>query len=170
MASSRLLVLVGRPLTKKKENTMKDVNKRMQPVSANDGWTAVDLDGTLAKYNKWKGPTDIGDPVPLMVERVKRWLDEGKNVRIFTARVWPLGTAKEASLEYDDSRMKDARAAALAIHKWCREHLGQTLPITCVKDPGMTDLWDDRAIAIEKNKGYETTRGVATAIPYEEEK
>jgi len=128
------------------------------------------FDGTLAHYDKFIAPDVIGEPIPEMVERVKRWLDEGKDVRIFTARVWPLGTAKHYMMYEDDQRVKDAKLALRAIQKWCREHLGEVLKVTCIKDYGMLDLWDDRAVAIEKNKGYETTRGVATGIPYEEEK
>jgi len=50
------------------------------------GWIGVDLDGTLATYGGWKGPDDIGAPVPAMMKRVKRWIGEGREVRIFTAR------------------------------------------------------------------------------------
>ena len=52
-------------------------------------WIAVDFDGTLAKWGcPW--PEDYkatGDPIPMMVERVKKWLVEGEDVRIFTARM-----------------------------------------------------------------------------------
>ena len=48
-------------------------------------WIGVDLDGTLAQYGGWKGPDTIGDPVPMMKERVMKWLNEGAEVRIFTA-------------------------------------------------------------------------------------
>ena len=37
------------------------------------GWIGVDLDGTLAKYSTWNNG-QIGDPIPAMVERVKKWL------------------------------------------------------------------------------------------------
>ena len=49
-------------------------------------WIGVDLDGTLAEYHGWNDGK-IGEPIQLMVERVKRWLAEGKSVRIMTARV-----------------------------------------------------------------------------------
>ena len=51
------------------------------------GWIGVDLDGTLAEYAGWVSEEHIGHPVPMMLERVKAWLAEGKDVRIFTARV-----------------------------------------------------------------------------------
>ena len=39
------------------------------------------------------------------------------------------------------------------IKEWCIKHVGQELPITCFKDFGMIELWDDRAIRVEKNTG-----------------
>jgi len=50
-------------------------------------YIAVDLDGTLAKYDGWKDDLQIGEPVAPMVERVKGWLDEGIKVKIMTARI-----------------------------------------------------------------------------------
>jgi hypothetical protein len=35
-------------------------------------WIGVDLDATLARYDGFKGETIIGEPIPLMVNRVKR--------------------------------------------------------------------------------------------------
>ena len=49
------------------------------------GWIGVDLDGTLAFYQGWN-EGKIGDPVPVMLARVKGWLAEGVEVRIVTAR------------------------------------------------------------------------------------
>jgi hypothetical protein len=39
-------------------------------------WIGVDLDGVLAKMEGWNGPYEIGEPVPAMVDRVKKWLEE----------------------------------------------------------------------------------------------
>jgi hypothetical protein len=52
-----------------------------------NGWIGVDLDGTLAHYDGWVNTFHIGDPVPLMAARVRQWLENGEDVRIFTARV-----------------------------------------------------------------------------------
>lgn len=109
------------------------------------GWIGVDLDGTLAHYDGWKGPEHIGAPVPAMVERVRRWLAEGKNVRIFTARVTLL----------DMHTARDAPSPVVeAIHGWCQAHLGRVLPVTCVKDYLMLELWDDRAVQVIANTGH----------------
>jgi len=105
------------------------------------GWIGVDLDGTLARYDGWVGIDHIGDPVPLMLERVKRWLGEGKDVRIMTARVCP---------QRNDL---DRELAATYISLWCREHVGRHLSITHEKDFQMVELWDDRCIQVEPNTG-----------------
>lgn len=108
-------------------------------MSAN-GWIGVDLDGTLAHYDGWHGPTHIGEPVPLMLERVKAWLAAGRDVRIFTARVC-------------SRPMTEHLLIVAAINEWCRTHLGQVLQITCAKDLSMVELWDDRAVQVEPNTG-----------------
>lgn len=103
------------------------------------GWIAVDLDGTLAHYEGWKGIDHVGAPVPKMVARVKKWLAEGKDVRIFTARVCRTG--------------EEGDRARAAIAAWCMEHLGTILFVTNEKDFGMIELWDDRAVQIIPNIG-----------------
>lgn len=104
------------------------------------GWIAVDLDGTLATYDRWRGIRHIGDPVPAMLERVKAWLAAGRDVRIFTARL----------CSADGRDVSEARAF---IERWCERHVGRRLPITNIKDMGMVELWDDRAIQVEQNTG-----------------
>ena len=109
-----------------------------------DGWVGVDLDGTLAHYGDgWQGPLHIGEPIPAMQARVKGWIKEGRQVRIVTARVAdPDGNAHEATAEIIDR-----------IEAWCEHHLGQKLAVTCKKDYGMIELWDDRAIQVIPNTG-----------------
>lgn len=108
------------------------------------GWIGVDLDGTLAQYDKFVSPTHIGPPVRRMLERVQKWLKEGHEVRILTARVSHDNSAK---------RILEAMDAQYAIRDWCVQHIGRELPITCVKDYGMWQLWDDRAVGVVKNTG-----------------
>lgn len=107
----------------------------------NKGWTGVDLDGTLAHYDKWRGIEHIGAPVPLMVARVKEWLEAGRDVRIFTARV---GSSCDGRPLTDTVRV---------IQDWCQEHLGKILRITCSKDLNMVELWDDRCVQVIPNAG-----------------
>lgn len=117
---------------------------------SNLGWVGVDFDGTLAKYDGWKGADQLGEPIPEMVARVKAWISQGIEVRIFTARIYPIGTSE---YDADDQRSRDATLAYAAIFVWCREHIGRILPVTCVKDYGMVELWDDRAVQVVKNTG-----------------
>lgn len=120
-------------------------------------WIGVDLDGTLAKYETWQGPTHIGDPIPLMVDRVKLWLAEGEEeVRIFTARCYPLmyiPVSYSPNWIPGDYERHIAKIAVEAIRGWSREHLGRCLAITCIKDYSMSQLWDDRAVQVEMNTG-----------------
>lgn len=104
------------------------------------GWIGVDLDGTLARYDGWKGALHIGAPIAPMVQRVKAWLAEGKTVKVFTARA--------------ATRDNDELITVLdAIHAWCIEHIGEALPVTCQKDYGMIALWDDRCVQVAPNTG-----------------
>lgn len=103
------------------------------------GWIGVDLDGTLAFYDGWKGVDHIGDPIPKMADRVRDWLKEGKEVRIFTAR----------ACNQDGDRAQ----VVAAIDAWCERHFGQKLTVTATKDYGMIELWDDRAVQVKENTG-----------------
>ena len=112
----------------------------------NDGWIGVDLDGTLAVDDgKPFVPGHIGPPVPLMVDRVKRWLAQGKDVRIMTARV---------SSDGSNARNFQAQQSRIAIENWCEKFVGRKLPITNQKDYMMRELWDDRAVQVNKNTGF----------------
>lgn len=107
-----------------------------------NGWIGVDLDGTLAHYEGWVDECHIGEPIPAMAARVCQWLDEGIEVRIFTARVGTQGRAKNTIDQI-----------TIAIQDWTHKHLGKRLPVTNMKDFGMVELWDDRAVQVEPNTG-----------------
>lgn len=118
------------------------------------GWIGVDLDGTLAHYDHWRGPDHIGAPIVPMLDRVKAWLAEGRDVRVFTARVSHDGT---------EERRQQVHEARAAIHRWCVNHLGKVLYVTNIKDYEMLELWDDRAVQVEPNTGVvlgRSTRGL----------
>ena len=106
-------------------------------------WIGVDLDGVLSRHY-WPddGPYDdlrIGEPIPVMVERVKAWRAQGWEVRIFTARInWP---------------SDHHEAIRDAIKSWSREVFGCVLPMTASKDPEMLALYDDRAVHIVRDAG-----------------
>lgn len=105
-----------------------------------DGWIGVDLDGTLAHYDRFVSPTHIGAPIPVMMARVKTWLAEGREVRIVTARCGG-GSGDERSRVIE------------AVKNWCLEHVGRKLTVTNAKDWDMIVLYDDRCIRVEKNTG-----------------
>lgn len=106
------------------------------------GWIGVDLDGTLAQYGGWQGPDHIGEPVPAMLERVKAWIAKGRDVRIFTARV-----------------AYDCEHNTAIIQQWLERHGLPRLPVTCSKDYGMVELWDDRCVQVVPNTGEPVERG-----------
>lgn len=97
----------------------------------NEGWIGVDLDGCLAHYDGvYRGENYIGAPIEPMVRQVRKWLAQGKEVRIFTAR-----------------------NPHPAIRKFCYDNFGQILVITNVKDHKMQALFDDRAVGVKRNEG-----------------
>ncbi len=106
-------------------------------------WIAVDLDGTIAEYHGYQGHAHIGVPIWPMVDRVRQWTKEGKEVRIFTTRVCETSHS-----------VNDIVAARLAIKQWCRDHVGVELRVTAQKDRGMSALFDDRAVNVERNTGF----------------
>ena len=110
------------------------MNTNAWKEEAKKEWIGVDLDGTLAEYHSWESMTTIGAPIELMLNRVKEWLRNGLTVKIFTARA-----VEPAAIPH--------------IENWCFIHIGQVLEVTNVKDLGMIELWDDRAIGVEKNTG-----------------
>ena len=114
-----------------------------------NGWIGVDLDGTLAFYDGWKDK-HIGDPIPDMAFRVRKWLGEGKLVKIMTARVGPPTTSIVTGVQYTDADIEEQRTL---IQDWTELHFGVRLEVTASKDFAMIQLWDDRAIQIIENTG-----------------
>ena len=104
----------------------------LRPEPGSPGAIYVDLDGTLAHHEKWVAPEVIGEPIPAMMERVKKWVAEGKIVKIFTARY----------MEHHDF-----------VRAWLKSHgLGQ-LEVTSIKGIDAYEFWDDRAVPVEMNTG-----------------
>jgi hypothetical protein len=98
------------------------------------GWIGVDLDGTLAEYNGWQGPTNIGDPILPMINRVKQWIKEGKQVKILTAH---------ACIDEQIPPVKE----------WLKKQGIGELEVTNQKDFMMIELWDDRCVQLIPNTG-----------------
>lgn len=98
----------------------------------------VDFDGTLA-YQEESGKYSraIGKPILPMVEKVKRAIAKGDNVIIFTARATHWTDAFEKS----------------DIEEFCLRYIGVILPITGIKEHGITEYWDDKAKEVIRNVG-----------------
>lgn len=129
-------------------------------MSYEQKWFGVGLDGTLAVDAGPHGPEQIGEPIIPMVDLVKKWLKEGREVRIFTERVYPLDPVRpnDRVPMYYDQRRQQAYAAAQAIRSWCARNLGRVLTITCVKDHLMEQLYDCGAVQVMRNTGELVTQ------------
>lgn len=135
------------------------------------GWYGFDLDGTLAKYDKWEGIDNIGEPVKPMVDLMKRMHAEGKVVKILTARVAPRSNVetefnpyltdkavydavgRENEEKYADVYRKADWMAYEFIADWCIRNLGFLPEITHEKDSLMLELYDDRVKQVVPNEG-----------------
>ena len=110
------------------------VGREADCLTHSDGWIGVDLDGTLARYDGWRGPGHIGHPIPEMMARVKKWLSEGRTVKIFTARC-------------------SVPEQLAPVKRWLADHGIGNLEVTNTKDHRMMELWDDRAVRVGINTG-----------------
>lgn len=120
-------------------------------MASSNGWIGVDLDGTLALWGpEYFGPghnetvTAIGAPVPRMVKRIQYWRAQGIEVRIVTARVGVYGDVYGVGF---------ADRQRVMIETWCKQHIGEVLPVTASKDFDMMELWDDRCVQVLLNTG-----------------
>ena len=140
------------------------------------GWYGFDLDGTLATYDGWKGIDHIGEPVKPMVDLIRKMHDEGKVVKILTARVAPRHNVNtdpalgpdgpkdtydgEQSVSTFVRHADGAPACAVKrkyasdfIREWCEANLGFLPEITHEKDHLMLELYDDRVKQVVPNEG-----------------
>jgi hypothetical protein len=97
-------------------------------------WTGVDLDGTLACLDRNAPYDEVGEPVPAMMALVRKMINNGIRVKIFTARA------------------EDPEQIPI-IRKWLKDNNLPELEITNVKDYNMQRLYDDRCIQVERNTG-----------------
>jgi hypothetical protein len=97
-------------------------------------WIGIDLDGTLAHYDIWRGIEHIGEPIKPMIKFVKDLVSQGKKIKIFTAR-----TTNKDTIPY--------------IHKWLKANDLPEFEVTNKKDFGMIMLYDDRCVQVVTNSG-----------------
>ena len=135
------------------------------------GWYGFDLDGTLAKYDKWEGIDHIGEPVKPMVDLIRKMHDDGKVVKILTARVAPRSNieirpnpyptdqavydavGRDNEERYSDIYRAPKWTACDFIYDWCLKNLGFIPEITHEKDHLMLELYDDRVKQVVPNEG-----------------
>jgi len=112
------------------ENKSPDfLNKKLPKI-----WTGIDLDGTLAYFDRMSSYDKIGEPVPAMLALVKKMINNGIRVKIFTARA------------QDPEQLQ-------IIRKWLKRNGLPELEITNTKDYYTHRLYDDRCIQVERNTG-----------------
>lgn len=108
----------------------------------------MDFDRTLCTFESGDrgryGVLYVGKPIPSMVKRVKRWLEEGRKVRIFTARV---------SHDNSSKSLIESQRQLTVVRGWCIRHLGVDLPVTCEKNWKTDMIVDDIAVRPLANKG-----------------
>lgn len=105
---------------------------------------AVDFDGTLADDSRVKYP-ECGPPVWRMVERVRRWIAEGHEVVLFTARL----AEKDVHRERDQVKRLTEWLDLYGIHNTD----GTVIAMTAWKLPKFDEFWDDKAVAVIRNTG-----------------
>ena len=97
----------------------------------------VGLDGTLSHQSEDASAEDkIGDPVKPMLERVRKWIADGKSVMVFTARAETAG-------------------GMLAVRFWLDAHDLQTVGVTDKITRDADEIWSCRAVGIMLNKGVD---------------
>lgn len=87
---------------------------------------AIDLDGTLLSYDGWKGEDHFGEPLAGAVEWVKKRLEDGHEITVFTTRT-----------AFD--KVHDALVARGF----------PSLPVSNVKSPKFSCFIDDRAVSFD---------------------
>lgn len=97
-------------------------------------WIGIDLDGTLAYLDRNSSYKKVGEPIPAMMVLVRKMINSGIRIKIFTARA------------------EDPEQIPV-IKKWLKANNLPELEITNKKDFNMQRLYDDRCIQVEKNTG-----------------
>jgi hypothetical protein len=83
-----------------------------------------------------------------MLDRVREWCAEGKEVRIFTARgAFLFDVCRRTGVTFTREMV------ASNIQDWLERHGLPRLKVTNRKDFRMVELWDDRAIQVIPNTG-----------------
>ena len=104
----------------------------------------LDLDGTVANFDGWKGFDHIGDPIPTMADKIRTWLARGDEVVIFTARACDFNVHGDAKFDLD--------AIVSTVQDWTEKHFGVRLKVTATKGP-WDACYDDAINQVVRNTG-----------------
>ena len=106
----------------------------------------VDFDGTLAEDTGWKGFRHFGKPVPETIRKIRRWLEEGDEVIVHTARL-----SLSPNFDPKDENLDKEGVRAL-VEDWCEKNIGKRLEVTNEKQ-GYGPQYDDWGCHVIKNTG-----------------
>lgn len=102
---------------------------------------AVDLDGTLLKYEGWKNEDMFGEPFPGVIDWINNRLAEGHKVSVFTAR------------EQLDKVKRYLKSVGFP-----------DIPVTNIKGNTFTLMIDDRAMRFSNPRLWQDTKDSFPAI------
>ena len=94
----------------------------------------IDFDRTLATHKTSWGIEKMGKPIPKMMEKVKKLLQAGEKIKIFTARAGYPGQKKK-------------------VQDWLEKYGLPRLPVTNVKGDDVKFILDDKARQVKENTG-----------------
>ena len=111
------------------------------------GWVGFDLDGTIAQYTGYKGWQHIGEPIPSMINFIKKLRSMGIPCKILTSR------AAAESRAVDGLTFEQVEQV---VQDWTEKYIGERLPVVSEKGCSMIVLFDDSVVQINKNTGCAT--------------
>ena len=111
---------------------------------------ALDFDRTLATMEDDTLAT-IGQPIQPMIDQVKKWVEKGHEITIFTARVskWFKEGGERPDVFIMSQKMK--------INQFLVDNGLPIMKITANKSPLFTHFVDDKAVKVLPNKGIVIT-------------
>jgi len=115
------------------ETAFIDIEEIQLPI-----WKGIDFDGCVATYdpNQMTDIFWIGEPIWEMIDRIKAWIAEGWEIKIFSAR---------ATFGIPGIR---------CVQDWLEDVAGlPRLDVTNIKDGRCVAIYDDRAVQVEGNTG-----------------
>jgi len=118
-------------------------------------WIGVDLDGTLAKYDGWKGEDVIGDPVPGARELLVGLKARGFKIALWTSRMG----GQNLFIRTDERDVKILGVLIEWLKKW---HLDQYIDEIVPGKPIFYLTIDDRTIVPQK--GFENLNHVLVEV------